>query len=306
LFTLPGLKVLDLSGNRITQVSSSIGELASLEMLNLQNSPLDGGSLLGLRRTLPQAQINYFDTNFGLNFASKPLPPNLRPQFKRLFLACDRNDPNAYYELGQFFEKNGDYGLAEKAFRAVADNRDLEGTGKSVTCLLRMAEIYDDIKGEKSYLSPYKRKVYADYSDYSSTSTNNRAYNIYIQISGIQTRDNVARLAQKKANARINVICNDMADNLQRIFEANNSEIERLIGSSGDMQNLSAAGDKIMNDSQVQGSQGAALFGAAVSIFGKVSSSVKDDKAARLKRDNLSLKEEIADLRSKASHYMSK
>ena len=306
LFSLPNLKVLDLSGNKITQISTSISELESLEILNLQNSPLNGNSLLGLRRTLPQAQINYFDTNFGLNFASKPLPGNLRTQFKQLFLACDDNDPDAFYELGKFFESNGDFGLAEKAFGAVANNTSLRGTGKSVSCMLRIAEIYDDIKNEKSYSSPYKRKVYADYSDYSTTSVNNRAYNIYLKISDIQTVDNVARQAQRKANARINVICNDMADNLQRIFETNNTEIERLIGTSGDMQNLSAAGTKVMNDGQAQGSQGIALLGAAFSIFGKVSSSVKDDKAARLKQDNMRLKTEIANLRTTASNYMSR
>lgn len=305
LFTLPSLRTLNLSANNIKDIRITAGQLTSLTLLNLQNSPVNGQSLINLRRNLPQAKINYFDLDFGLNFTSYPLPYKSRAQFRSLYAACDNNDPNAFFELGRFFEANQDYGLAEKSYRAVTDNPAFKGTGKAMTCLLKIAEIYDDIKNEKTYVSPYKRKLYTNYADYSSTSTQNKAYSIYVQISDTEAKDAIAKQAQKKARARLNMICNEIADNLQKIYEYNNSEIERLIGGSGNMQNVSALGSKLMNDSAVQGSQTGALLGAATNIFGKVSSSVKDDKAEKLKGDNQRLKNEIANLRSTATKYMS-
>lgn len=305
LFTLPSLKTLNLSGNKIKDIRITAGQLTSVTMLNLQNSPVNGQSLINLRRNLPQAKMNYFDVDFGLNFTSFPLPYKSRAQFRNLYAACDKNDPNAFFELGRFFEVNQDYGLAEKSYRAVTDNPAFTGTGKAMTCLLKIAEIYDDIKNEKNYVSPYKRKLYANYTDYSTTAAQNKAHTIYVQISDTEAKDAIAKQAQKKARARLNMICNEMADNLQKIYEYNNSEIERLIGGSGNMQNVSALGSKLMNDSAVQGSQTGTLLGAATNIFGKVSSSVKDDKADRLKADNQRLKNEIANLRSTATKYMS-
>lgn len=305
LFTLPSLRTLNLSGNNIKEIKITAGQLTSLNTLNLQNSPVNGQSLINLRRNLPQAKINYFDVDFGLNFTSVPLPYKSRPQFRTLYAACDNNDPNAFFELGRFFEVNQDYGLAEKSYRAVTDNPAYTGSGKSLSCLLKIAEIYDDINNEKTYVSPYKRKLYANYSDYSTTSNQNKAYTLYQQISDTEAKDAIAKQAQKKARARLNMICNEMADNLQKIYEYNNSEIERLIGGSGNMQNVSALGSKLMNDSAVQGSQTGTLLGAATNLFGKVSSSVKDDKADKLKGDNQRLKNEIANLRSTATKYMS-
>lgn len=301
LFSLPRLKVLDLSDNKITQVPASIAELSSLENLNLKNSPVSGASLLALRRALPLAKIEYYDGDLGLNFASAPLPARLLPGFKRLFAACDHGDPAAYYELGAFFASSNDYGLALKAYRVVTDNPQLEGTGKSVACLLSIAEIYDDVDNVKPYASPYKRKRYASYEDYLNTSANNKAYQSYLAISRVRTHDAVAAQAQKKACARASLICNDIAENLEKIFEHNNQEIERLIQGSGDMQNLSATGDKLLSDAAVDNSEAGAAIGAVMSIFGSVASSAKEDKSAKYKTQNVRLKADISTLKEQAT-----
>ncbi|MGI4863786.1 MAG: leucine-rich repeat domain-containing protein [Janthinobacterium lividum] len=301
LFTLPRLKVLDLSNNKITQISASVAELGSLENLNLKDSPVNGASLMSLRRALPSAQIEYYDSDFGLNFTSAPLPARLLPGFRRLSAACDKGDPAAYYELGAFFASSNDYGLAVKAYRVITDNPQLEGTGKSVACLLSIAEIYDDVHNVKPYTSPYKNKRYTDYDDYLNTSANNKAYLSYLAISRISVRDAVAQQAQKKACARASLICNEIAQNLERIFERNNQEIERLIKSSGDMQSLSAGGDKIFNDAAVNNDGTSAAIGGMLSILGSVASSAKEDKSAKYKSQNERLKADISHLRAQAT-----
>ncbi|UOQ96718.1 hypothetical protein MUN81_15895 [Hymenobacter sp. 5317J-9] len=301
LFTLPRLKVLDLSNNKITQVSKSVAELNSLENLNLTDSPVEGNSLLALRRSLPAAQIEYYDGDFGLNFTSAPLPANKLAGFKRLFAACDQGNPGAYVELGDFFNTSKDYGLALKAYQVVTANPQLEGTGKSVACLLSIAEIYDDVDNVKPYTSPYKRKRYTDYDDYLNTSANNKAFQSYLAITRVNPRDAVARQAQKKASARASIICNEIAENLEKIFERNTAEIERLIQGSGDMQNLSAGGEKIMNDAVVDNSEAAAAVGAVLSIFGSAASSAKEDKSEKYKSQNVRLKNDISNLKAQAT-----
>ncbi|MBJ6110404.1 leucine-rich repeat domain-containing protein [Hymenobacter sp. BT523] len=301
LFTLPRLKVLDLSNNKITQVSKSVAELNSLENLNLTDSPVEGASLLSLRRSLPSAQIEYFDDDFGLNFTSAPLPANKLSNFKRLFAACDQGSPAAYVELGDFFNSSKDYGLAVKAYRVVAENPRLAGTGKSMACLLSIAEIYDDVDNVKPYTSPYKRKRYADYDDYLNTSANNKAFQSYLAITKVNPLDPVARQAQKKASARASIICNEIAENLEKIFERNTAEIERLIQGSGDMQNLSAGGEKIMNDAVVDNSEAGAAVGAVLSIFGSVAATAKEDKSEKYKSQNVRLKSDISSLKAQAT-----
>ncbi len=307
LFSLPNLAVLDLDDNRITQLPANISESqASLATLNLQNSPLDVNSVLLLRRSLPSSEIRYFDVDMGLNFASRPFPSNMLGGVKKAFAACDQNDPVAYYKLGLFFATNRDYGLAIKAYRAVAENQNLSGTGQALVCQFAIADIYDDVDNVKSYQSPYKRKKYTDYDDYLNTANNNRAFQLYLKISDAQSKDDIAAQEVKKASARASIICNEIADNLVKIYDFNQSEIERLIQGSGNMQGVSAAGEKLVNDSQVQNSQAGAVIGGLMNLFGKVSSAVKDDKADRLKETNQRLKSDIEGLRNKAALLVAK
>ncbi|MCF6130903.1 leucine-rich repeat domain-containing protein [Flavobacterium wongokense] len=307
IFSLPNLKVLDLSNNKISKIDfSSMSNWSPIKTLNLENSSIDVATILLLRRNLPYAKINYFDSDFGLNFSSQPLPEKLLPGFRKLFAACDKNDPSAYYELGSFFKDNKDYGLAVKAFRAVAENPKLEGTGKSMVCKLTIAEIYDDVDNVKPYSSPYKRKKYSDYTDYLNTSSNNKAYKMYLEMSDVYPKDEVARNVKKKACARAAIISNEIADNLVKIYDYNKSEVVRLIGGSGDMKNVAATGEKFMNDSAVYQDQTGILIGGLANIFGKVSSSVKDDKAERIKKENERIKAEIASLRNTADVLLAK
>lgn len=298
LFSLPLLKVLDLSKNQIKSISKSVNaQWAPLETLNLKNSPLDISSILLLKRYLPQAQIEYFDSDFGLNFTSTALPSNLTSAFEKLFVATDTNDPDAYYQLGNFFKDNNDFGLALKAFRTVSDNPNFAGTGKSVECMLAIAEIYDDIDNKKPYSSPYKRKRYFNYNDYTNTVANDKSYTMYVAISNIAPKDEYALQAKKKACARASIITTEIADNLSKIYDINKSEIERIMASSG---------DKLMGYGMASGDSSLSLIGGLGSVFSETPVAAKDDKQENLKKENKKIKAEISRLKDKAAELLTR
>lgn len=305
LFTLPNLKVLDLSGNRISKIPAiDKSGWAPLERINLSNSTLVPSTVLMLRKNLPDATIEYFDSDFGMNFTSAPLPQDLQPQFRKLFADCEKGDPGALFVLGNFFRDNKDYGLAVKAYREVAEKPSLKGSGKAMVCLLNIAEIYDDVDNKKPYSSPYKRKRFGTYDEYNNNTSNDKAYQIYEYMSNMTPADESARDSKKKACARAKQITDEKADALVKIYEYNKSEIERLIQGSGNMQQVSAGGQRIMDDASVTGDANMALLGGFGQLFGAISSSVKDDKADRLKRENENVKREIGRLRDYANELL--
>ncbi|KUG09120.1 leucine-rich repeat domain-containing protein [Solirubrum puertoriconensis] len=306
LFKLPRLKVLDVSRNYLKVLPANFGDLKSLREISLEAQPIESNSLLALRRGLPRTAIRYLDADFGAHFESAAIPESLIPGFQKLYAACDAGEPNAFFELGNFFATNRDYGYAVKAYKVVAENASLQGTGKAMLCQMSIANIYDDINNVKPYSSPYKRKLYIDYDDYLKNSSNNRAFLSYLQISRIRALDEVGKEVRKQAMLKASVISNEIAENLEKIYEANNEEIERLISTAGGMKNLSATGEKVMSDGLISNSQAGVAIGGAANLIGALSASSKDNKAERYKAMNLRLQSEIINLKQQAHDLLPK
>lgn len=301
LFSLPRLQRVDLSQNNIRSIPGELGNLAQLELLNLENSPVDESSLMKLKKAIPYAYIKYYSPELGLNYESKPLSQDAQKEFLALLTQYDGGNMNACYQLGELFEKNDDYGYALSVFYRLAYVISAEGTAQHAIAASKIAEIYDDAGNSKSYNSIYKRKEYENYNDYTSSLDRNKALNIYCKVCTENAADNAAYQVMQKACARASIVYEEMRKNLLRIFEKNASEIERLIGGAGNMGQVGAGGDYMMNTATTEGQ---VTLGAALSIFGKVAQTTKESKAAGLQQENLRLKEVIEDLQNKAKYYI--
>lgn len=198
LFELPRLQRIDLSGNKITSLPTSLGSLDQLEYMNLENSPVRHESLLRLKKALPLAFIKYYSTELGLNYESKPVSPEFQSEFIQLLSECERGNTSACYELGQFFEKRNDYGLALKVYYRIAEELSSKGSAQWALAYYKVAELFDDANNSKSYNSIYKRRNYNSYDDYRSNTGNNKALIIYCKICEENPADENALATTKK------------------------------------------------------------------------------------------------------------
>jgi hypothetical protein len=297
------LQQLDLSGNNIREIPTNLGSLAQLELINLESSPVNGTSLLSLRKSLPFAYIKYLSTELGMNFESKPIDNSFHREFETLEKKCSSGDANACYQLAQFFEKRKDYGLAFKLYYNIAENLTRAGSAQNALAYLKIADLYNDKKNEYSYNSVYKRRKYNDYDDYTNNIKNNRSLDIYCKVCEFKPNDKDADKLIKRSCASAALIYNETIDNLKEIFAYNKSEIERLIGGAGDMANVSSVGKSIVNTSTTSSS---ALIGGGLSIFGKVSQQSKESKSEKKQKENDRLKQDIENLYQKVQYYLNK
>lgn len=300
LFELQRLKQIDLSNNRIS-VIPKLGSLPQLEFVNLENVTIEAASLMNLKTAVPFARIRYFSQELGMNFESKPVENNEEATFQAQAKKCAGGNVNACFELGQSFEKNGDYGFAFSLYNKIALQLTDEGSAQHALTYYKIAELYDDTHNKKAYNSIYKRKVYNDYDDYNSNLKYNRSLSLYCKLCEETPKDAEALVWIKKGCAKASLIYNETADNLKNIYEENRKEIIRLLGSAGDMANVAASGNYLMNTST---SNAQTIVGGLASIFGSVSKSVKEDKSEKKKRDNERLKDEMQTLLQKADYYL--
>jgi len=303
IFQLPNLKEVNLSGNEISNVPTKMGDLAHLKELNLTDSPLKGRAILSLKKALPRTSLVYFDTDMSQNFRSLPIQDDFLMNYYQMMGACEAGDANACFELGNFFESNADYGLAEKVYKKVSESAAMRGTAESMVCKLRIADMYDDIDGEKAFISDFKRRKYTDWDDYVKTYESNKALKLYIDICKSQAHDKAGQDIQKKAAGLVYKMYENIIANLENIYSENGREIERLIEGVGNMEGVSAAGDMVLNSAT---ETGGAVVGAIGSLFGKVAADSKESKIAKVKADNQALETEILRLKNLANSYMSK
>jgi len=303
LFQLPRIKQIHLNGNRITSIPARLGDLAQLELLNMENSPLTGEALMTLRKSIPFAYIKYFSTELGLNFESKPLSQDEEPRFQALMTKCLGGTGDACYELGNFFEKRNDYGYAFKLYYLLATRIAKEGSEEAAIAYSKIADMYNDRSNRRAYNSIYKTRNYSSYGDYTQNGNNNIALKIYCKLCDEASANLQDKPVTKRACANASLIYNETVNNLKKIFEDNSREIQRLIGGSGSMNNLSAAGTSMVNAAQ---NNTTSLLGAGLSIFGKVAANAKETKANRIQNENNSLKRRIEDLNNTATYYLNK
>jgi len=301
LFELPRLQWIDLSGNMIKSVPEKLGSLAQLELINFESSPLTEQSLLTLKKALPYATIKYYSPELGLNYESQPVKEDIRETFVSLLEQCEKGNVNACYDLGKFFENNSDYGLAMKVFYKIGAELMPKGSAQHALAYYEVAEIYNDVGNQKSYNSIYKRRNYSNYADYNDNRNNNKALTIYCQICEEQAADANAYKVMQQACAKASLIYNDLQKNLKELYDYNRKEVERLVGGAGTMADVKATGNYMMNTATTQGG---AVAGGLLSIFGTISKSAKESKAERIQNETLKLKEEIEKLRELEEYYI--